>query len=264
MSNKLIVNPHYTIYVKGKALKDKYYSYVNGISVKYTSIGSNICTISIQDPDFEFIEGTCIVESTPIKVVFGVDEVQGYIKKAQRTFEGYVSVIDCDFPESGLPTVTIHCMDKTHLMNRKKKTRTWQNTTASAVANKIFREYGFKTVIHDSKTKLESIEQSDVTDIEFVIKLAQDVEDKVFLTYIEGETAYFVERQAPKPKVDLVYRQAPYSLLSFRPRINKESKKEVHVNMEINLKTLKIEQSVVDPKAYHLGNSKVQNSSSRK
>ena len=259
-----VLNPYYKIYISGKEIPSTCYPYVQGISIKKSAIGSSTCSISISDPDMLFIEGNMIVESTPIKIVYGINNVSSIIKSQEDTFEGYVSVIDGDFPESGEPSVVLHCMDKTHIMNRKKKTRTWEKCTASSVADKIFREYGFKTLITDSKTKIDNIQQSECTDIEFVIKLLDEIKDSVYLTYIEGETAYFVQRKASTPKATLVYRQAPYSLLSFQPRINKESKKEKHINMDININTLKIEKTVIDPKVDSLGSTKVQNSDKRK
>lgn len=274
--SKVLV-PYYNVYLNGKELDAKEYANVHNIKIKYTSIGSNTCTIQFSDPDMIYIEGSMIVESTPLKIVFGVNALvsdkqitsdtkyKSALTEAQeKVFEGYVSVIDANFPEDGLPSVTLHCMDKTHIMNRKEKKRTWENCTISSVVEKIAREYGFKVKIDDTKKKLEQIQQSGETDIEFITKLAKDVEDRVFLSYLDGETLYFVERKAPSPTRDLVYRQAPYNLYSFQPRINKESKKERLQGMTVNIQTLKIEPSSVSPTTNDLGSVKVKNSSTRK
>lgn len=252
-----VLVPQYKIYVNGKELDAIYYHNINRVVIKETSLGCCRCTIDLVDPDMLFIEGSMIVESTPIKVVIGMNN-------QERTFEGYVSVLDAKFPKDGLPTATIHCMDKTHLMNRKYNTRTWENCTISSVAEQIYRQYGFKVKISDSKTKLESIQQSNETDISFVTKLVDDIEDKHFLTYVEGETAYFVERQAPSPSAQLNYRLPPYNLFSFSPRINKESKKEPYPKNDIDLKTLKVVSTVVNPTVHNLGNKQVTNSATRK
>ena len=252
-----VLRPHYKVFINGKELEPNYYQNINKIVIKETSLGCCRCTINLTDPDMLFIEGSMIVESTPIKVIIGLDA-------QERVFEGYVSVLDASFPKDGTPVDTLHCMDKTHLMNRKYKTRTWQNCTVSSVAEQIYREYGFKVKITDSKNKLESIQQSNETDITFITKLVDDIEDKHFLTYVEGETAYFVERQAPSPSAQLNYRQSPYNLFSFSPRINKESKKEPYPMNDIDLKTLKTVSTVVNPTVHKLGNTQVKNSATRK
>ena len=149
-------------------------------------------------------------------------------------------------------------------MNRKYKTRSWENCTVSSVAEQIYREYGFKVKVTDSVKKLETIQQSNETDIAFITKLVDDIETKHFLTYVEGETAYFVERQAPSPSAQLNYRQSPYNLLSFNPRINKESKKEPYPQNDIDLKTLKTVSTVVNPTVHNLGSKQVTNSATRK
>lgn len=268
--------PFYKIYVAGKEIDGSLYSCVNSIKIKETSIGSSTCTISLADPEMELIQGSLIVESTPIKVEFGMGSVDkpvysttdtslaSSLKSSQeRVFEGYVSVIDATFPNTGLPSITLHCMDKTHLMNRKVKSRTWQKMKISDVVNKIFREYGFKVKITDTKVKKDSIEQSNMTDIAFITQLAKEIPDKYFLSYIEGEVAYFVERKYEKPKHQFNYRMSPYNLYAFSPRINKETKKEPRKQEEINLKTLKMEEAK-DPTLKDLGSKKVKNSATRK
>lgn len=255
MGNVLV--PKYTVYINGKELDANYYQNIHKVSIKETSIGCCKCALYLNDPNMLFIEGSMVVESTPIKIVI---EMGGQ----ERVFEGYVSVLDATFPKDGTPTATINCMDKTHLMNRKYKTRSWENCTVSSVAEQIYREYGFKVKVTDSVKKLETIQQSNETDIAFITKLVDDIETKHFLTYVEGETAYFVERQAPSPSAQLNYRQSPYNLLSFNPRINKESKKEPYPQNDIDLKTLKTVSTVVNPTVHNLGSKQVTNSATRK
>ena len=151
-------------------------------------------------------------------------------------FEGYISVIDIDFPEIGSPTLTINCMDNTHLMNRVKKKKTWNNTTRARVAREIFQEYGFKAVIEDSGTVVDSINQSNETDINFLTKLA-DEEVEPFLVYVEGNTGYFVKKKIlEKQQAILDYRDGQMNIISFSPTINKETKQVEVRSSDVNLK----------------------------
>ena len=73
-------------------------------------------------------------------------------------FSGYISAIDLDFPSDGYPTMSIYCLDCSHVMNRKKKKRSWENTTNAEVVKAIAKEYGFKCVVEQGYTfKTEEI-----------------------------------------------------------------------------------------------------------
>lgn len=258
-----IIMPFYKVFMNGKEIDANMYPNINKINVVETHHGANKCSIYVNDPDFVFIEGSMIVESTPVKIDYGFMDKTGLAHT--KTFEGYVSVIDGDFPENGMTAVVIHCMDKSHIMNRKEKTRTWQNRKVSDVVTEIFRSYGFKVQVEDTGKVLESIEQKDQTDIAFITSLVDKVEGEEFISYIEGETAYFVKRRTSgEAKNTITYRQADFGLLSFTPRINKESKKIKRVNYDINLQTLQVEPISVNPKYKQLGGQQVKISSSRR
>lgn len=256
--SKLIM-PFYRIFLNGKEIDQVLYANINKVTVKNTHHGASMSSLDVNDPDFIFIEGTLFVDSTPIKIEYGYTD--GKMSEV-ATFDGYVSVIDCDFSEKGEPKVIIHCMDKSHLMNREEKTRTWQNRKYSDVVTEIFRSYGFKVQVDDTGEVIESIEQKDQTDIAFITGLANKIESDEYITYIDKETAYFVKRRlSGDAKEKLVYRETPYTLNSFRPRINKESKKIKRMQYDINLDTLKVVPSSVNPQYKKLGGQQVKNAS---
>ena len=258
-----VIMPFYKIFINGKEIDANMYANINKVSVTNTHHGANRCSLSVNDPDFVFIEGSMITESTPVKIDYGFVDKKG--QTFTQTFEGFVSVIDGDFPEDGLTNVTIHCMDKSHLMNRKEKTRTWQNRKISDVITEIYRSYGFKVQVEDTGKVLESIEQKDQTDISFITSLVDKIEEEEFISYIDGETAYLVRRRTSgEAKNTITYRQGDFGLLKFTPRINKESKKIRRMNYDINLQTLQVEPISVNPKYKPLGGKQVNISSQRR
>ena len=252
--------PYFELTIQGVSAPKELYTYVKSLQVKNTCHGANLCTLVLYDPDLIFVQGSYIVEQSLVKVKYGYND-SGTLHT--RQFEGFVSLIDADFPQDGMPLVTVHCMDKSHIMNREEKTRTWEKQKISTVVEKIFRGYGFKVKIDDTGKTLDNIQQSNETDISFILKLADEVGG--YVTYIEGETAYFVKRVGGSPVHNLVYRDTPYNLHSFRPRINKESKKLTLPVKDIDHKTLSITTTMKPSTSLTgLGNTKVNVSSSRK
>ena len=111
-------------------------------------------------------------------------------------------------------------------MNRKKKNKTFNNCTSAGVVKKIVKSYGYTCVIdrNYSFTKQETITQSNQTDIDFITKLAGD-EVHPFTARLVGNTFYYVKMgKLQTPKMTLTYRKYPHEIISFSPKINKESK----------------------------------------
>lgn len=230
-----LLMPYYRVFIGGKELDSFKYSMITDITFEDNAHGSDLLTISLEDPEFIFIDDDIFVEERQVKFIGGYDT------NNRVMFEGYISLIDIEFPETGSPRLTIHCMDNTHLMNRVKKKRTWENTTRAKVCASIFREYGFKTVIHDSGKVEETISQSNETDIDFIIKLSEEEIDN-YLVYVEGGTAYYVRKEIlSSPQATLDYRDGNLQIISFSPRINKETKQVETRQSEVNLKDKEVD-----------------------
>ena len=66
---------------------------------------------------------------------------------------------------------------------------------------------------------METITQSNESDIAFLTKLA---EEEDYLVYVEDNTGYFVKKPTnPTSQATLVYKESPYDIISFSPRITK-------------------------------------------
>ena len=211
----------YDIWISGTKLGMYKKSCINSIEVKETVTGSDVATIQISDPDFLYIEDDIFIEENTIKIKMGWDGTT-----YRETFEGYISAIDIDFSSDGCPKLTVTCMDKTHKMNRKKKDATFSNCTSADVVKKKCAEYGFTCVVDKNYkfTRQDTITQSKQTDIDFITKLAQD-EVHPFTARLVGNTFYYVRMgKLETPKMTLTYRNYPHEIVSFSPKINKETK----------------------------------------
>ena len=111
-------------------------------------------------------------------------------------------------------------------MNRTKKNNTFKNCTSADVVKKIVQSYGYTCVVDSNYqfTTQETITQSNQTDIDFITKLAGD-EVYPFTARLVGNTFYYVKMgKLETPKMTLTYKKYPHEVISFSPKINKESK----------------------------------------
>lgn len=211
----------YDVWISGTQLGVDKKECINSIEVKETVDGADTATIQITDPEFLYIEDNIFIEENTIKIKMGWSNTT-----YRSTFEGYISAVDINFDSNGCPKLTITCMDNTHVMNRTKKDETFNNCTSADVVKKIVAGYGYTCIVDSSYsfTTQETITQSNQTDIDFITKLAGD-EVYPFTARLVGNTFYYVKKgHLETPKMTLTYRKYPHEIISFSPKINKETK----------------------------------------
>ena len=229
--NNEVLSCYYEIHLNGNALDDERRQCIESITIEEIDDGSDTCSIVVNDPEFKYIEDNIFVEEATVYVEFG-----WWGDTHRDTFLGYISAIDIKFPESGCPQLTLYCLDNSHSMNRKKKTRSWDNVTRADVVKKIAAEYGFQCVIEKgyNGVKEETISQSGVTDIEFCENLASEERDP-YKCKLMGNTVYYVKKGIlADPTAILSYKTGDYDVISFSPKINKETHQESIDKADIN------------------------------
>ena len=238
-----LLSCYWNVYINGTLLNISKKKFIETIEIEELCDGSDICTITLNDPDFVFIEDNLFVEEATVSVRIG-----WHGDTHRVTFDGYISALDLNFPENGFPIMSIFCMDNSHIMNRKEKSRSWDNVTRAEVVQKIAMEYGFKCVVESGYVfKTESnISQSGMTDIEFCEYLAGEERDP-FMCKLIGDTVYYVKKGMLKNAIEsLYYRKKPYDVVSFKPQINKETKKEEVVSSDINTNDKTVDSAVAN------------------
>ncbi len=213
----------YNVWISGTRLKMEKKQCIQSIEIVETVEGADTAKIVISDPEFLFIEDNIFVEENTVKIMLGWDNTTYRV-----TFNGYISAIDIDFPSDGIPVVTVNCLDNTHVMNRAKKDKTFNNMTSADVVKQICAQYGYSCVVESGYTfaKQETITQSNQTDIDFITKLAGD-EVHPFTARLVGNTFYYVKKgKLETPVMTLTYKKYPHTVVSFSPKINKETRKE--------------------------------------
>jgi len=257
----LVLAITYDVWISGTKLDIDKKQCINSISIKETVEGADSATIEIQDPEFRYIDDNIFEEENKIKIQMGWDSTTYRVK-----FEGYISAVDVNFNSDGIPKLTVTCMDNTHKMNRKKKNATFKNTTSAEVVKKIVKSYGFSCKVDSSYSfeKQETITQSHQSDIEFITKLAGD-EVHPFTARLVGNTFYYEKMGKLKtPKMTLTYKNYPHEIISFNPKINKESKQVEIKGSSINTSNKKVSTTTGTTKNDNSGSSSSNGNSNSK
>lgn len=226
-----VLSCFWNVSINGKDLDQTRMECIESIDIEEQCDGSDTCTLTINDPDFYYIEDNIFIEEASILVVLG-----WHGDTHRVTFTGYISAIDINFPEDGFPVLSIYCLDSSHIMNRKKKNRSWDNVTNADVVKKIAKEYGFKCEVEAGYEfkKEDTISQSNCTDISFCESLAQS-EREPFMCKLIGDTVFYKKKGLLQDPVStLYYKKFPYDVRSFSPQINKETRQEEVTKADIN------------------------------
>ena len=226
-----VLSCYWNVFINGKELDKTRKECINSIDIVEQCDGSDTCTLVVNDPDFYFIEDNIFIEEATVSVEMG-----WHGDTHRVTFTGYISAIDISFPDTGFPVLSVFCLDNSHVMNRKKKKRSWDKVTNAEVIQKIAKEYGFKCVIESGYTfkREDTISQSNSTDIDFCESLASN-ERVPFMCKLIGNTLYYVKKGILKdPTSTVYYKKFPYDVISFSPKINKETKQEEVTSADIN------------------------------
>jgi len=230
-----VIYVSWTVTINGKTLSTDRKECIDSISIEENCDGSDTCTLTVNDPEFVFVEDNIFIEDVPVTITLGLDK-----EPTPYVFSGYISAIDITFPSEGIPQLSLFCLDKTHLMNRKKKNRSWDNTTKMAVARKIATEYGLKFVGqkgYDGEVE-ETLSQSDQTDIEFLESMASDEKPDIYQCKVSGSTLYYGKKGIlGKSVANLHYKEYPWDIVSFSPKINKETVSEETSSSDVSTGT---------------------------
>jgi phage protein D len=126
-------------------------------------------------------------------------------------FEGEIVTLEPTFGAGGVELL-VRGFDRSHVLLRARRVRTFQNQTSSDIVGKIARDAGFSVECDSSGEPHEFIQQDNESDWDFIWRLADRVG---FEFVVEGRTAHF-RRPSPEGAIELEW---PTVLHSFSPRV---------------------------------------------
>jgi phage protein D len=131
-----------------------------------------------------------------------------------RIFKGQIAAVEPEFTAKGC-VISIRAYDKAHKLNRERKTRTFQQMSASDMVRKIANESGLTPKVTSTSVVHEFFQQSNETDWDFAWRVALMHDYEVV---VDDSTLEF--RPANGGGATAVTLKWQDSLISFRPRMS--------------------------------------------
>ncbi|HOR98890.1 MAG TPA: hypothetical protein PLZ74_11015 [Kiritimatiellia bacterium] len=182
----------------------------------------DLLEITLADPYLQCLDDPLFQEGHDIRVRFG------YADNLSPTKVGVIKEISYDFPETGVPTITLKAYDKGCTLASEQVQRVWQRPggiRASDIATAIATEHGLTPVVTATVDRVPRLHQSKQSDAQWLAQLAKTartVDGKGttgFVFYVEGEELHFHPRGLEQPPVMALeyFTDRQGVLRSFRP-----------------------------------------------
>jgi phage protein D len=130
--------------------------------------------LRLRDPDFQLVDGTLLDVGAKIELKFA----PAAAATAGDGFKGEVTTIAPQFEGEGC-VLLVRGYDISHRLNRSRKTRTFQDMTASDIASKVIGESGLPAEVEPTRDVYPFEQQSNETDWDFLWRLAARVSYEV-------------------------------------------------------------------------------------
>jgi phage protein D len=197
-------------------------------SVSVTEDDRQADSVSLTIPDSRFLYSDALFEGSAVEVDLGYREANQHA----LMLRGMVTAIETQYPENGVPTVTVKAEDRSIEMGLEERNVVWRDRTVTDIVREVAGSYGFVRVearlSPDPMIDRKPIHQDGKTDLAFLQELANQYHAKCFVELDEQdrEVLFFIPEdgvlQTRRPdRLLLRYRSGPGSnLISFTPRFD--------------------------------------------
>ena len=167
----------------------------------------DVCTVQLAYPRGEGVDALPFDVGAEVEVRLGAIEEQAPV----TLFKGQALAIEPEWGAGGC-SVTVRAYDRSHVLHRSRKVRTFQNQTSSDIVEKVVREAGLTPKCEPSGEPHDFVQQDNETDWDFAWRLAE----RIGFEFVADGTTIAFGRAAPTSTTELDY---PGTLRSFSPRI---------------------------------------------
>jgi len=197
---------------------------ISSLTIEQKEMTPDKLTIELSDP--YKVLGHALQEGMDILVDLGTDDDHGEV------FRGGICTVEGAFPESGVPTLTIHAYDSSIRMGLRKRSRGFENMKLSELVKKIADPKYYQSVKVDIDEAGDfdfgpnATRQQNETDLCFLLRLAKMSGCVMYVRPDEvPETLRFVSQQKlmmETQKRTLTYGRCgvPERLLTFNPTVD--------------------------------------------
>jgi phage protein D len=157
-----------SVVIDGQALDPKYSDLLSEVRVVDSLTLPDMALVRITDLKGENVDANPLKLGAQIEVKAG----QTGANSTVSIFKGQIAAVEPEFTPQGV-VISARAYDKAHKLNREKKSRTFQQMSASDMAKKVVGEAGLSAgEIKSTSVVHEFFQQSNETDWDFLWRLA--------------------------------------------------------------------------------------------
>jgi uncharacterized protein involved in type VI secretion and phage assembly len=201
--------PTYDCFVNGSDLDQDSKNRLKEIRISSYLHLPDSCVLQLSYPQAEGIDSMPFQIGADVEVRMGATDDDTDVPKT--LFKGKITTIEPEFGAGGC-AVAIRAYDRSQLLFRTRKSRSFQNMTSSDIVSKIASEAGLQATTDSSGGPHDFMQQDNETDWDFIWRLA----DRIGFEFVVDDTKAYFRKPSADDAVEL---QWPDTLRSFRPRV---------------------------------------------
>src|SRR3954447_4538101 len=155
------------VLVNGAALDPKFRAPLSDVKVTDSLTLPDTALVRSADLKGDNVDGNPLVVGAKLEIKFGAMDANA----TASVFKGQITTVEPEFTPSGV-TISARAYDNSHKLNRERKTRTFQNMSASDMIKKVTGEAGLTPKVQSTNVVHEFFQQSNETDWDFAWRLA--------------------------------------------------------------------------------------------
>lgn len=154
-----------------------------------------------------YLDGSIVDFGKKLSVVLGA------APSAFTVFTGWISAIEADFEEGGVPEVVLFAEDKLMKLRMTRRMKTYENVSDADIASAIAAEHGLTPSVDADGPTYDVVQQWNMSDLAFLRERARRIQAEI---WIEDETLNFKSR-SKRTATELTLVQGNH-LVSIRAR----------------------------------------------
>ena len=206
----ILLEPWFSISINGKMLDEDMLKYVEEVQVEDEEDKLPLARIRVMDPDRIWLNDKGIIKGAKITVKLG------HRFNNRLLFDGRITHVEANYPETGDPTLEINAIDKAIKLMDVREARTFKNMKVSDVIKKMLKECGLEGEVQDTGAVLEHIPQEKESNLEFITRWRKKLNWRF---YRKGSKYYFgkKEKNSGNKVRTLGYKTGGMEIISFQP-----------------------------------------------
>lgn len=208
--------PSVQVKINGVPLDPQIAPNVLEVKVEDNLIHPDTFLIRVDDPELKNIDSTTFDIGANVEILFEKPGMMGESAPPvlKSMIKGQITSLEPEFGEHGA-VVAVRGYDKSHQLNRSKKTKTYQDMTYGDIARQVISGGGLTPgTIDDAGGTHPFVQQNNETDWDFLWRLASRIDNEVVA---DDTKMHFRKASSSRPAApDLEY---GVNLHSFRPRV---------------------------------------------